>query len=65
MTTSTVPTVTPEDQRRKTCPVAKFGRPHVWITGAFYWPLGSASAVLYEGEDFSMCGACGQVEAER
>ena len=56
------PTVTPHEQRRSTCPAARFGRPHRWTTGAFYWPLAAKDACLYVGEDYVMCGACGQIE---
>lgn len=42
---------------RKTCPVARFGLPHVWMTGAFY-----VGPVLIQSDDYVMCGACGQIE---
>lgn len=60
-----VPTATPLDKRKKTCPAARFGRPHVWMIGAFYWPMHTAageSRTLYMGEDYAMCGSCGQIE---
>lgn len=41
---------------RKTCPVAKFGRPHVWTVGAFY--VGDR---LIESDDYYKC-ICGQIE---
>ena len=53
-----------EGSRRATCPSAKFGRPHQWITGAFYWPRLSPDARLYEGDEFVMCGLCGQIEED-
>ena len=56
------PTVTPPCERRKTCSVERFGRPHRWVTGFFYWPLGSPESRPYEGEDYVMCGSCGQIE---
>lgn len=59
------PTPTPLELKRKTCPVAKFGRPHFWVTGAFYWPHESARParqILYVGEEFVMCAKCGQTE---
>lgn len=58
------PTVTPVEERRKTCPQARFGKPHVWTMGAFYWPLGSPEARLYVGDDYVMCGGCGQIEED-
>lgn len=48
----------------KTCPVARFGRSHTWLTGAFYYPLGAVDANLYRGYDYVMCAACGQIEKE-
>lgn len=49
--------VTPDP--RRTCSVAKFGRPHFWMTGAFY--IGGR---LIESDDYVICGNCGQVEYE-
>lgn len=48
--------VTPDPA--KTCPAARFGRPHVWQTGAFYLPDGR----LIESDDYVRCANCGQVE---
>lgn len=45
---------------KKTCPVAKFGRPHIWTTGAFY--VGGRLVVT---DDYVMCGNCGQIEEDR
>lgn len=59
-----IPTVTPPEARRETCSQARFGQPHTWSTGAFYWPLGSPSARLYVGDDYVMCGGCGQIEED-
>mgnify|MGYP003440093591 CR=1 FL=1 len=58
------PTVTPDSERRETCPVERFGRPHLWATGAFYWPLGAIGSALYVGDDFVMCASCGQIEMD-
>ena len=58
------PTVTPIEKRRPTCPDARFGRPHAWATGAFYWPLGSKPTTLYVGDDYVMCSGCGQIEED-
>ena len=58
-----IPAIT--DRPRKTCPVPGFGRPHVWLTGAFYWPLNGQDRQLYIGEDYVMCGSCGQIEEEK
>jgi hypothetical protein len=41
---------------RKTCPVAKFGRPHTWVTGAFY-----VADRLVITDDYVKCG-CGQIQ---
>lgn len=62
MTTITTPAITAEPT--KACRVAKFGRPHTWITGAFYWPLDGVERTLYVGEDYVMCGSCGQIERD-
>lgn len=63
MTQTAIPTITADP--KATCSVAKFGRPHLWTTGAFYWPLGASENVsLYVGEDYVMCGACGQIERD-
>lgn len=56
------PEVTAEP--RKTCPAERFGRPHLWIIGAFYWPLGGRFQTLYTGDEYVMCGSCGQIERE-
>lgn len=58
------PTVTPPSDRRATCPAERFGRPHAWTTGAFYWPLSAPTQQLYEGDDYVMCASCGQIEAD-
>lgn len=58
------PVATPLDERRKSCPAERFGRPHLWTTGAFYWPLGSPDARLYVGEEYVMCSSCGQIEED-
>jgi hypothetical protein len=55
-----LPVVT--ENPKPTCPVARFGRPHLWVTGAFYWPLGGKDSTLYVGDDYAMCASCGQIE---
>lgn len=42
---------------KKTCPAAKFGRPHVWLFG--FW---HGEFVIAEG--YVKCGSCGQIEAD-
>lgn len=64
--TEVAPLVTPIDQRRSEACGGTSRRPHQWTTGAFYWPLGSATeSHLYVGTDYVMCGLCGQIEADR
>lgn len=41
---------------RPTCPDARFGRPHMWVTGAFY-----VDGRLIESDDYVMCAGCGQM----
>lgn len=41
---------------RRTCPVAKFGKPHRWTTGAFY-----VGPVLIISDEYVSC-VCGQIE---
>lgn len=64
-TRTVTPVVTPVSERKKTCPVARFGRPHRWTTGFFYWPLhADGPRQAYTGEDYVMCGLCGQIEED-
>lgn len=44
---------------KPTCPVARFGRPHTWTTGAFY-----VGPRLVISDEYVMCGACGQIECD-
>lgn len=44
---------------KKTCPAARFGRPHMWATGAFY-----VEGNLIQTDDYVKCAACGQVERD-
>ena len=57
-----VPVVTKDP--KQSCPVAGFGRPHTWLMGAFYWPLNDCHSGLYVGDEYVMCGACGQTERD-
>lgn len=64
MTTSTQTQPTVTENPKPTCPGERFGRPHLWTVGSFYWPLGSKDSTLYVGDDYAMCASCGQIEAE-
>lgn len=55
-TTDPLGIVTPNP--KKTCSVARFGRPHVWCFG--FWHEGQFIA-----DDYVKCGHCGQVEEDR